>query len=264
MKREERLLTRMRSKLGKQALVILGLAFLVMIGVLVWFSGQGESHHSSGNTAIKPTKQVSEKKSTSEKKSQDSALPRVSPSDWELVLVNRENITPELYPELETVDNITVDRRIAENVRNFLKAAQEVDPAFHLISGYRSVAYQKELFQSYVDQEKASDPSLSDQEAEKLVKTYSQPGGASEHQTGLAIDLSTVDALNQADKSSMEKIHKMAPDYGFVLRFQEGKTAFTGVGYEDWHFRFVGKDSARYMTDHGLTLEEYIKQLKEK
>ncbi|MGT2832213.1 M15 family metallopeptidase [Streptococcus halotolerans] len=254
----------MRSKLGKSSLVILGLAFLVLVGGLFWFRSQGDSQGSTGSKGIEPAEQVSGKKTASKKTSQDSGLPNVSPSDWELVLVNRDHITPELNPDLETVENITVDKRIAENVRAFLKAAQEVDPAFHLISGYRSVAYQKELFQSYIDQEKANDPNLNDQEAERLVKTYSQPGGASEHQTGLAIDLSTVDALNQADKSSMEKIHKLAPDYGFVLRFLEGKTASTGVGYEDWHFRFVGKDSARYMTEHGLTLEEYIKQLEEK
>ncbi|AUW97309.1 M15 family metallopeptidase [Streptococcus pluranimalium] len=254
----------MRSKLGKQSLVILGFAFLVLVGVLFWYRSQGVSHRSAGKTVIKPTKQVSEKNHTSKERSQSSDLPKVSPNDWGLILVNREHLTPELNPELEAVDNITVDKRIAENVRDFLKAAQEVDPAFHLISGYRSVAYQKELFQSYIDQEKAANPSLSEEEAEKLVKTYSQPGGASEHQTGLAIDLSTVDALNQADKSTMSEIHQMAPDYGFVLRFPDGKTDFTGVGYEDWHFRYVGKASARYMTDHGLTLEEYTEQLEER
>lgn len=254
----------MRSKLGKQSLAILGLAFLVLVGVLFWYRSQGVSHRSAGKTVIKPAKQVSEHQKAAKEQLQSSDLPKVSPDDWDLVLVNREHITPELNPELETVDNITVDKRIAENVRDFLKAAQEVDPAFHLISGYRSVAYQKELFQSYIDQEKAADPSLSEEAAEKLVKTYSQPAGASEHQTGLAIDLSTVDALNQADKTAMEKIHQMAPDYGFVLRFPDGKTASTGVGYEDWHFRYVGKESARYMTDHQLTLEEYIKQLEER
>lgn len=72
-----------------------------------------------------------------------------------------------------------------------------------------------------------------------------------------------MDALNQADKAVMAKVHALAPEYGFVLRFPEGKKSSTGVGYEDWHFRYVGKASARYMTDHQLTLEEYVKQLED-
>ena len=151
-----------------------------------------------------------------------------------------------------------------KNVKEFLAAAQEIDPSYHLISGYRSVAYQTELYNSYVQQEMAADPSLTESQAEKKVQTYSQPPGASEHQTGLAIDMSTVDSLNEADPDTVAKVKELAPKYGFVLRFPDGKTSSTGVGYEDWHFRYVGKESAEYMTEHNLTLEEYLALLKEK
>lgn len=253
----------MRSKLGKKALLSVALIFLLFLGFLFWLrvqnSEQGKVKQSLSHSVTQTTKTARQSKSGTK----HSNLPNVSPSDWELRLVNREHVTPELNPKLTTVGTVQVDSRIAQDVSDFLRAAQAIDPAFHLISGYRSVAYQKELFQSYVNQEKASNPSLSDDAATKIVKTYSQPAGASEHQTGLAIDLSTVDALNQADKSVMAKVHALAPDYGFVLRFPEGKKASTGVGYEDWHFRYVGKASARYMTDHQLTLEEYVKQLED-
>ena len=132
------------------------------------------------------------------------------------------------------------------------------------LSGYRSVAYQTELYNSYVQQEMAADPTLTESQAEKKVQTYSQPPGASEHQTGLAIDMSTVDSLNEADPDTVAKVKKLAPKYGFVLRFPDGKTSSTGVGYEDWHFRYVGKESAEYMTEHNITLEEYLALLKEK
>lgn len=241
----------------------MGVLFLAILSLLVWARTHDQSQASpdktKGTTAQKKTDQT-----TASKHQSKADLPQVSPSDWELILVNREHVTPEFYPELVSVDSITVDKRIAQPVLAFLRVAQDIDPAFHLISGYRSVDYQKDLFQYYINQEKANNPSLSDKEAENLVKTYSQPGGASEHQTGLAIDMSTVDALNQADPDIMSEVQKIAPDYGFVLRFTKGKTAFTGVGYEDWHFRYVGKASARYMTDHDMTLEEYIKQLEEK
>ena len=61
----------------------------------------------------------------------------------------------------------------------------------------------------------------------------------------------------------MEKVKAIAPEYGFVLRFPKGKSESTGVDYEDWHFRYVGKESAKYMTDNNLSLEEYIALLKE-
>lgn len=110
----------------------------------------------------------------------------------------------------------------------------------------------------------ANDPTLTQEAAEALVQTYSQPPGASEHHTGLAIDMSTVDTLNASDPSVAKAVQKIAPDYGFVLRFPEGKKTSTGVDYEDWHYRYVGKASARYMAQHNLTLEEYIAALKEK
>lgn len=192
-----------------------------------------------------------------------SKLPKLSANNWKLTLVNRENITPELNPQLADVAGIQVDSRIAQQVQDFLAAAQTIDPQEHLISGYRSVAYQEELFQTYVNQEIAADPSLTQEAAKKKVQTYSQPAGASEHQTGLAIDMSTVDSLNESAPATVAKVVKIAPKYGFVLRFPEGKTSSTGVGYEDWHFRYVGKASAKYMTENDLTLEEYIQKLKE-
>ncbi|HFD5429660.1 TPA: M15 family metallopeptidase [Streptococcus pyogenes] len=187
------------------------------------------------------------------------ALPKVSVEDWELVLVNRDHITKEMSPELADINGISVDKRIEQATSDFLAAAQAIDPQEHLISGYRSVAYQ-----SYIKKEMANDPTLTQEAAETLVQTYLQPPGASEHHTGLAIDMSTVDTLNASDPSVAKAVQKIAPDYGFVLRFPEGKKTSTGVDYEDWHYRYVGKASARYMAQHNLMLEEYIAALKEK
>ena len=181
-----------------------------------------------------------------------------------MLFVYRDFKAKELNPELANVYGVSVDARIAKNVEEFLATAQEINPSYHLISGYRSVAYQTELYNSYVQQEMADDPTLTESQAEKKVQTYSQPPGASEHQTGLAIDMSTVDSLDEADPATVANVKKIAPKYGFVLRFPDGKTSSTGVGYEDWHFRYVGKESAEYMTEHNLTLEEYLVLLKEK
>ncbi|WP_164682212.1 M15 family metallopeptidase [Streptococcus hyointestinalis] len=238
--------------------LVAGIVIIVFVLAIVYFiGGKKDNQQSTATTKTSQSTTTSSKKKTS-------SLPNVSASDWELVLVNRDHITKEMNPELATVNGISVDARIAENVEAFLAAAQAIDASEHLISGYRSVAYQEGLFNSYVQQEMAADPSLSESEAETLVKTYSQPAGASEHQTGLAIDMSTVDALNQSDTTVAKQVQALAPQYGFVLRFPKGKSSSTGVDYEDWHFRYVGKKSAEYMTKHNLTLEEYVALLEER
>lgn len=185
-------------------------------------------------------------------------LPDVDPDDWKLILVNRDHVTPEMSPDLVTIEGIKMDKRIEAEVKGFLAEARTIDPAFHLISGYRSVTYQGKIYKSYIEREMAANPQLSYAEAEKLVQTYSQPAGASEHQTGLAMDMSTVDSLNQADPAVIEQLRYIAPKYGFVLRFEAAYTPQTGIGYEDWHWRYVGVESARYMVEHQLSLEAYL------
>ena len=239
---------------------VLTAILLVTAGLYSVFGVSRTVQQTNGSSVTKNSKQITYSTQSKDTK----GLPDVSPKDWKLLLVNRDNKSKELNPELANVYGVSVDARIAKNVEEFLAAAQEINPSYHLISGYRSVAYQTELYNSYVQQEMADDPTLTESQAEKKVQTYSQPPGASEHQTGLAIDMSTVDSLDEADPATVAKVKKIAPKYGFVLRFPDGKTSSTGVGYEDWHFRYVGKESADYMTEHNLTLEEYLALLKEK
>lgn len=185
-------------------------------------------------------------------------LPQVSTKDWNLVLVNRDNKLAELNPQLVDVEEIKVDSRIAEQTRQFLAAARALAPEESLISGYRSVAEQTELYNERVAQLEAT--GLPHEEAEKQVQTQVQVPGASEHQTGLAIDMSL--PSGQSEELAKQLV-ALAPQFGFVLRYPEGKNAITGVDYENWHFRYVGVENAQYMAKHQLVLEEYIQKLKE-
>ena len=237
---------------------ILAIGVLVLLTASFLVFSTHESRQAQKNAQETSATQVSSASSSTQ-----SDLPAgVKASDWDLVLVNRDHVTSEMNPELTEIDGISVDSRIAQNVQDFLAAAQAITPEEHLISGYRSVAYQEELFNSYVSQEMAADPSLTQAQAEEKVKTYSQPAGASEHMTGLAIDMSTVDSLNESDPNIVEQLKTIAADYGFVLRFASDKSSSTGVGYEDWHWRYVGVANAKYMTQHHLSLEEYVALLK--
>ena len=97
------------------------------------------------------------------------------------------------------------------------------------------MAEQTELYNERVAQLEAS--GLSHEEAEKQVQTQVQVPGASEHQTGLAIDMSV--EAGQSDELGMQ-LAAIAPQYGFVLRYPDGKSNITGVNFENWHFRYVG------------------------
>ncbi|MBL3716673.1 D-alanyl-D-alanine carboxypeptidase family protein [Lactococcus garvieae] len=239
--------------------VLLTFIFLCVLAVNKLQSQGTKESTSSNKTAVSSPK--------SENKKSD--LPEAHQSDWNLILVNRAHPKEELSPHLTTVAGVQVDSRIAEALEKFLGAAQAIDSSEHLISAYRSVAYQEQLFNGYVEREMAgaagslnnTGQPISREEAENNVKTYSQPAGSSEHQTGLAVDISTVDALNQSPKDVVAELRKIAPNYGFILRFPEGGKSSTGVDYEDWHFRYVGIDNAKYMAKHNLTLEEYLKLL---
>ena len=242
---------------------IVGVVAICAIAFLVHTLLKKETATPTKSTTISQSQKSTEKTKassvqTSETK-KDKNLPDSKSTDWELVLVNRDHPKEEMSPNVVQIDNIWVDSRIADATEQFLAAAQAINPAEHLISGYRSVAYQTTLYEQYVDQEIAADPSLDREAAEKKVQTYSQPPTKSEHQTGLAIDLSDVDSLNES--TTAEQVAAIAPEYGFVLRFPEGGAASTGVDYEDWHFRYVGVANAKYMTEHHLTLEDYLKLL---
>ena len=187
-----------------------------------------------------------------------SDLPKVSVDDWELILVNRSHLQEESHPKLTQIDDIQVDSRIAENTRQFLAAARTIAPEETLISGYRSRAEQTELYEEAIAL--AEGEGLSRQEAEQEVQKRIQLPGASEHQTGLAIDMSEPEGQ---EDGVANKIAEIAPKYGFILRYPEGRSDITGVDFENWHYRYVGVESAQYMQKHHLVLEEYLALLKE-
>lgn len=143
-----------------------------------------------------------------------------------------------------------------------------------ITSAYRSYERQKELYDIYFANEKAANPSLTDEQIKALVLTYSAYPGTSEHQTGLCIDLITSEMSglwnygsetpnNPYDKGFAETeefqwLKKNAHKFGFILRYPEDKTDITGYAYESWHYRFVGIDAATEIYEAGITLEEYL------
>jgi len=121
----------------------------------------------------------------------------------------------------------------------------------YAVSGYRSYERQRELFK----QNKKKDG--------EAANLYSARAGQSEHQTGLAMDV-TCEAVNfdlceafcetKEFEWLVEHIHK----FGFVIRYPQDKEAITGYQFEPWHLRYVGKKLAKELFEKGITLEEFF------
>ena len=130
-------------------------------------------------------------------------------------------------------------------------------------SGYRSYDYQDTVFEQYVANEMASNPSLTREDAEALVLNYTPRPGTNEHQTGLAVDMDTMGSFTTDFAWTTEYywLQENAWKFGFILRFPSDKTGVTGMSFEPWHYRYVGRYHAKIMHDNGLCLEEYIARI---
>ena len=129
-------------------------------------------------------------------------------------------------------------------------------------SAYRSYETQNYLFSNYTQQELASHPGWTKAQAEAEVETYSCRPGTSEHQTGLSCDMHTLSGadISFANYEQAKWLEENSWKFGFILRFPKDKVAQTGISYEPWHFRYVGRYHAYRIWSQGLCLEEYIAQ----
>ena len=99
-------------------------------------------------------------------------------------------------------------------------------------------------------------------EAEEAAAFWVAPPGASEHQTGLAVDIVDADyqELDEGQEATATQQWLMAhcAEYGFILRYPTNKSATTGIGYEPWHYRYLGREVAPAVAQSGLCLEEWL------
>ncbi|WP_274649085.1 M15 family metallopeptidase [Paenibacillus humicola] len=144
-------------------------------------------------------------------------------------------------------------RRIAANaLENLFAGAKKTGVSLKAVSGYRSYATQRAIFKRNAQLKGA----------EVANRTSARPG-ESEHQTGLAMDVSSASvkyALEQSFGKTKEGkwLQAHAADYGFIIRYPQEKEKITGYSYEPWHVRYVGVYVAQQVAKSGLTLEEYL------
>ena len=156
-----------------------------------------------------------------------------------ILIANKTYGLPEDYnPGLDS------ETESAFNTLSEAAANQGLD--IYLSSGFRSYETQARIYGSYVDSY-----------GKESADTFSARPGYSEHQTGLAIDVNTIDD-SFAGTPEAEWLANHAHEYGFIIRYPKGKESITGYKYEPWHIRYLGVEKATEVYNSGLTLEEFL------
>ena len=156
-----------------------------------------------------------------------------------ILIVNKTYSLPEDY----NPGDLTEDTQKAFD--EMQEAAAEEGIKLWVQSGFRTYDRQEELYNRYANEHGAD-----------YAEEYSARPGYSEHQTGLSFDVNEAGTNFEETKEGVW-IDEHAHEYGFIIRFPEGKKDFTGYEFEPWHLRYVGKELAGHLRDSGECLEEY-------
>jgi D-alanyl-D-alanine carboxypeptidase len=179
----------------------------------------------------------------------------------ELLLVNSQHgLSKDYKPEELTIPNIPfaaevnqeekyVAGIIVDYLEELVSAAKEEGIILLGNSGYRSYKSQNE---TYTNRVKA--------EGKKLADAYVAKPGFSEHQTGLCIDITNKSGYFAKGTKESDWLAENCHRFGFIIRYPYGKKNITGIEYEPWHIRYVGKKAAKYIYDNEITLEEYLEK----
>lgn len=223
----------------------------------------GDSDTNAGTTTS-PTDKPSQDAGAGEGGQTEDGMAVIAKPEEMAVLVNKQHKLPEeynpsdlVYPDVRFIFSEKADKRkmrqeAATALEKMFGAAKSDNILLAGVSAYRSHSTQKTLFDRYVKRDGL-----------EKARTYSAFPGTSEHETGLAIDVSGSDGKCAAadcfaDTKEALWLEQHAHDYGFIIRYPEGKEEITGYQYEPWHLRYVGKDLAAEIAESGETLEEYF------
>ncbi|WP_063568365.1 M15 family metallopeptidase [Paenibacillus sp. O199] len=223
--------------------------------------GEGSSDAGNGATSEDP---LMEKRSISALQTTIDAQAVVTNSEAMTVIVNKQRSLPEGYEPDDLVEpNVPFSfdgphekrhmrKEAAEALEKLFAGAKADDIELRAVSGYRSYQRQVSIYNNNVKTK-----------GKEYTDRVSSVPGHSEHQTGLAIDVSSPsvgNAIEEVFGTSKEGqwLAEHAAEYGFIIRYPKGEEGITGYVYEPWHIRYVGIDLAPDVVKSGLTLEEYF------
>ena len=190
----------------------------------------------------------------------------VNTSKNELMLVNKYYILENYTPE----DLVYISQNYAWGDKNSKQIKKDCYDAFiDMWHGAKEDGYQlmiNSAYRKHEDQENIYN-NFKKKRGERYADSVAARPGASEHETGLALDIFSIKNSNKntfKDTPEATWLKDNAYKYGFILRYPEGKENITGYSYESWHYRYVGKKAAKYCYDNDLTFDEYYAYFVEK
>lgn len=281
-------------------LFVLAVLLLVVVIVVATFTGNGKEGNASSEVSSVPSgvieipsnstvssevskvestvpSEVSKVESTVSKNNSSTSSPNIEDDikitdtnvAWNLILVNPKNKLPSSFKVATskvTAKYTTGDRdyyfdsRAIDDLHAMCQAALDDGVRLSICSTYRTYDYQKNLYEKRVKR-CMNEEGLSEAAARVKAATIVAIAGTSEHNLGLAVDFYPV--TEQFEKTEQYKwLNKHAEEYGFIMRYPTSKKEITGIIYEPWHYRYVGKDVALEMKSKGICFEEYCESLK--
>lgn len=264
----------------KQFLIIAAVCAVLVVGLVFWLMNQNGSD-TKESQKTKTTTAHNKTAGTKKEEKKTEPTPAVAPapaafdkqklslsdpaSNW-LVVNKKRPLDPRSYaPSDLVVPHVTLRSNITGNekymraepaaaLEKLFAGASAAGLQMNVQSGYRSYGFQESLYNRYVSQQ-----------GQAVADTQSARPGYSEHQTGLSVDVGSVGhpecAVEQcfADTAEGKWLAAHAYEYGFIIRYPNGKDAVTGYIYEPWHIRYVGTELATEMhTTGAVTLEEFF------
>lgn len=240
-----------------------------VLGILLTFAAAnkalGIKEEAMANTQVELKNQNKDMQDQIKKQTtagEAATLSTKSVEKWELVLVNATYpLDTQYQPELaDLVNEYKVDARIVEDAKQMMADAETGGLKLHIISAYRSYDDQKVAFNDTM-QAKIYEGSTPLDAYEQTKQSVEVPG-YSEHALGLALDITSEEYQELDDKQAetaetkwmMENCYK----YGFILRYPVDSTGMQGSTFKPWHYRYVGKEAAKEITEKGITFEEYL------
>ena len=172
-------------------------------------------------------------------------------------------LTEEPTPELAVADDATgvsLEAEAAAAYREMAEAAKQDEIELVLTAGYRDAAARQSAYEAAVQSYRES--GCSEEEATAKAATVQPAPEASEYATGYGADILAADSMEKdtgfADTRAYEWLEAYAAEHGFILRWPQERQAATGMVFEPWHWRYVGRDNALAIRASGLSLEEYL------
>ncbi len=259
---------RIRQRNGRIFLVI---CLVVFGAAAVWISIDEEKSEEKAKQAYK--EQISKEEQEDEQEPQVNVEPtgpvladETEKQQWYLRLVNKDHpMTEADVPEvaIETVDanGYQVDVRIMQDLEAMFADARAAGRNPMICSAFREWDMQVSLYENKIERV-MQEEGLTQEEAAIKASTVVAKPGTSEHQVGLALDIVSSD-YQELDEAQMETedqkwLMENSWKYGFILRYPMDKSDITGIIFEPWHYRYVGKKAAKEITEQNITLEEYV------